>query len=44
MKQDNDCPLCGIDFDDIYDACAECGFNPYSKQQTMATIENPLKT
>ena len=25
-----DCPICGRDFDDIYDACSDCGFNPYS--------------
>jgi len=30
MKKQNDCPICGQDYDTIYDACSECGYNPYS--------------
>lgn len=26
----NECPICGRDYDMIFDACNECGFNPYS--------------
>lgn len=26
----SDCPICNRDFDDIYEACDECGYNPYS--------------
>jgi hypothetical protein len=25
-----ECPICGIDYFLIFDACADCGYNPYS--------------
>lgn len=26
------CPICGKDPDEIWEACSECGFNPYSEK------------
>ena len=31
QEGDSNCPICNRDMDMIFDACSECGFNPYSE-------------